>query len=252
MSTDKRSKRMRLPLIKRLVGVITYEHCLTERFYGDIYMSTAERNYYVDQYHEVCLCAHYNRCIPGTYQFDGKYQFFVTKERMCLDIYWNLGNISDETMILEKYDSIKAAEESKYYGDFLELVKKIEAGVEWKRTHFLDPFKFGGGCSFLSQKDENGRSKYIIYEIPIPEEKVMAQFYLDQETETWDTMSISPVSLCDLMQFLKNFNELDEQVLHLRNFISLNDRTLDFRPGYRKAFEKAKSFYESSKNVIYC
>lgn len=80
----------------------------------------------------------------------------------------------------------------------------------------------------------------------------MAQFYLDQETETWDTMSISPVSLCDLMQFLKNFNELDEQVLHLRNFKSLNDRTLDFRPGYRKAFEKAKSFYESSKNVIYC
>jgi len=252
MSTDKRKKHVRLPLIKRPVGAITYEHCLTERFYGDIYMSTAERNYYVDRYHEVCLCAHYNRCIPGTYLFDGKYQFFVTEERMCLDIYWNLGNISDETMILEKYDSIKEAEESKYYSDFLELVKMMEDGVEWKRTHIPDPFEFDGGCSFEAEKDNSGQPKYVIYEMPVPEEKMMAQFYLDHKTETWNAMSISTVPLCDLMQFFKNFNELDERELHLRKFLTLNDQTLDNKPGYRKAFEKAKSFYESSKNVIYC
>ena len=42
------------PLIEKPVGSVTYEHCLVEKLYGDVYIGTAERNYYVDSYHECC------------------------------------------------------------------------------------------------------------------------------------------------------------------------------------------------------
>ena len=99
--TMKRTKT-KFPLIDVGKGNITYEHCLIERFYGDVFMGTAERNYYVDQYHEICLCVHYNKRILGKYQFEPGYQFWVTADRKCLEIYWNLGHLLDENSIVEK------------------------------------------------------------------------------------------------------------------------------------------------------
>ena len=80
-----------LTLIEKPVGAVTYEHCLVEKLYPDIYFGTAERNYYIDRYHELCLCVHHNRRVPDKYEFIPDYQYYVTKKRMCLDIYWHLG-----------------------------------------------------------------------------------------------------------------------------------------------------------------
>ena len=75
--TDDKDTCQFLPLIEKPVGDVTYEQCLAVRFYGDVYMGTAQRNYYVDRYQEICLCAHYNRRILGKYEFEERIKIVV-------------------------------------------------------------------------------------------------------------------------------------------------------------------------------
>ena len=250
VNIDDADTRSEWPLIEKPLGAVTYEHCLTERFYGDVIIATAERNYYVDRYHELCLCAHYNRRIPGEYKFKEGYQLFVTKKRMCLDIYWNLGNISDESMIVEYYTSMSDAAASIHYKDFCDLQRMIEEGIMWEKTHIIDPFQFTGGSYFQSAADKNGKSKYTIHEIPIVESREMVQFYMNNENETWEMMSVSPEPIGNLMRFFKDFDDLDERELHLRKFIPLMTAIAE-NEFYKKAFDTVKKSYESRKNVVY-
>lgn len=118
---------------------ITYEHYLVEKFYKDIYMETAERNYFVDEYHEIGLCVYYNRRIKGKYEFIPQYQFFVANERCGLKVYWNLGNIPDESIILEKYDSLEESKKSEYYKDFCEMKKQIDKRINQSKKIKLTP-----------------------------------------------------------------------------------------------------------------
>lgn len=230
------------------VGAVTYEHCCTEHFHRDIFMATTERNYYVDRYHELCLCAHYNRRIPGEYRFEEGFQFFVTKKRMCLDIFWNLGNISDEKMILEHYDSIDNAKKSLHYRDFCELKDMIEEGINWNKTHIPDPFIFPGGSHYQSAPDKNGKRKYTIYEKSIKERREFVQFYLNNETENWDMMSVSPERLSNLIRFFKDFDDLDRRELHLRSFLPL-EAAIQKNALYKRAFDTVKQSYEDWKHV---
>lgn len=250
VNKDDADTRSEWPLIEKPLGAITYEHCLTNRFYGDVFMATAERNYYVDQFHELCLCAHYNRRIPKEYKFEEGYQLFVTKKRMCLDIYRNLGNISNESMIIEYYSSMSDAEKSIHYKDFCDLKKMIEEGVIWRKTHIFDPFKFPGVSCFQSTPDEDGKCKYSMYETTIIETREVVQFYLNNETETWEKMSVSPEPLSELMNFFKDFDDLDKRELHLRKFLPLMT-AINENMFYKKAFDTVKEFYELRKNVVY-
>ena len=70
------------PLIEKLVGSVTYEHTVVQKLYMDIFIGDAERNYYVDQYHEVNLCVHFNVRKQGTYSFIPEYQYYLTDGRM--------------------------------------------------------------------------------------------------------------------------------------------------------------------------
>ncbi len=250
--TSNKEDRPTLPIFERDPGIITYEHSLAERFYNDIYMGAAERNYYVDGYQELCLCAHYNRRIPGKYEFVEEYQFFVTKDRMCLEIYWNLGNISDSDRILEHYQSLEEAENSKFYKDFCDLKVQIEESIEWEKTHIIDPFEMRAISSFLSMEDEKGDAKYTIYEVPISDRKEMVQFYLNNENESWEMMSVSAVELSDMLRFFKDFDVLDKEQLHLRTFYSIENRIMEKEPSYKKAFDEVKAFYEYNKRIVYC
>lgn len=247
-ATDDKNTCPHLPLIEKPVGDITYEQCLIERFYGDVYMGTAQRNYYVDKYHEICLCAHYNRRIPDKYEFEEGYQFFVTKRRMCLDIYWNLGNISDTASVLEHYHSIESSVNSKYYRDFCDLKDQIEEGVKWKKVHAVNLFEEDVGISFHPVEDVNGKSRYTMFEIPVIERKEMAQFYLNKETDSWEKMSISPEPISEMMSSFKDFDELDKRELHLREFRALKSLGTEKDKDYLAALEKVDNWYKIMKD----
>ena len=245
--TDDKDTCQFLPLIEKPVGDVTYEQCLAVRFYGDVYMGTAQRNYYADRYHEICLCAHYNRRIPGKYEFEEGYQFFVTKKRMCLDIYWNLGNISNTHSVLEHYHSIESAVNSNYYRDFCDLKSQIEEGVKRKKARAVNMFEEDVGISFHPVEDVNGKSRYIMCEIPIIERKEFVQFYLSKGTQSWDRMSISPEPISEMMSFFKDFDELDKKVLHLRKYRLLRSLDPEKDKDLLIAFEKIKKCYEGLK-----
>ena len=230
--------RTKYPLIEKPAGRITYEHYLVERFYRDVYIGTAERNYYVDRYHELCLCVHYNRRIPCKYQFDGRYQFFVTKKRMCLDIYWNLGNISDESTVLEKYDSIEEAKGSCYYTDFCEIKKQLDDHVKWKQSLCRETDEYYEISGIGSTCAKVGGSEYTVYETPVAERREMAQFYKNNKTEKWEWMSITLEPIQEMMHFFKDFDEIDKEELHLRRFYNLDNYRMD--ACYQNAFIEAR------------
>ena len=80
-------QKVPFPLMEHAVGEITYEHTVVQKLYGDIYIGDSERNYFVDRYHEVNLCVHYNVRKPGTYSFNSEYQYYVTHGRMSLKLH---------------------------------------------------------------------------------------------------------------------------------------------------------------------
>ena len=244
---EDKDSRSPLPLIKKEIGGITYEHSLAERFYGDVFIGTAERNYYIDQYHELCLCAFYNRRIPGKYEFIPEYQFFITKQRMCLDIYWNLGNISDESMIMEKYDGLEAAKSSYYYDDFLDLKKKIDDSIKWRKEHALDPYKLGGWSSFNYKPNQEKRLTYTVYECPIKENHEIIQLYLVGEKVKM--LSTSQVLLSDMMSFFKDFETLDKEELHLRSFLPIKEYVLPEGSKYHDLYTEIIKNIQHWKNV---
>ena len=236
-----------LPLIERELGGITYEHRLAEHFYRDVYMGAAERNYYIDRYHELCLCAYFNRRVPGKYEFIPEYQFFVTKKRMCLDIYWNLGYISDESMVVEKYDGIEAAKESHYYKDFVDLKEMIDKSIKWKKDHIFGPFDIGGMSSF--QYSPCKGTTYAVHEIPIKERQEILQLYMDPDTEKLMQVTVSKVLLSDLMRFFKDFESLDENELHLRTFLPVQEYALADGSLYHGYYTQVVEWLERMKNV---
>ena len=109
-----------------LMSKITNEQTLANCFHGDNWIGAAERDYYLNADHEICLCASLNRRIPGRYGFIPGYSFYVAKERICTDLYFNLGNPPDRSLIVVQYDGIKAAEASPFAKDFRDLKKNIE------------------------------------------------------------------------------------------------------------------------------
>ena len=52
-----------------LMSKITNEQTLANCFHGDHWIGAAERDYYLKEDHEICLCASLNRRIPGRYGF---------------------------------------------------------------------------------------------------------------------------------------------------------------------------------------
>lgn len=244
-----KSKKSELPFINRGIGNVTYEHCLTEELYGGVYFGTAERNYYVDGYHEICLCVHYNRRTPGKYEFDKKYHYFVTNERKCLDIYWNLGNISDESSVVEYYADLDEAKGSLYYKDFCELQGEIQAGIKWRKEREYDPFEFGGMC--YGTRTICGR-EIRFFQIPQQETRKFIQFFIDEESEQLLRITETPIDISNHMGFMNDFFEIDQTELHLVREIQLVNGLPPQDTIYEKLYSEVLEEIEDEKNTFYC
>lgn len=238
---------MELPfkLIEVPVGVITYEHCLLEKFYGDIFIGTAERNYYVDEYHEINLCVHYNARTTGKYEFDSKFHCYVTDGRYALKLYWGLGHINNANDIVEYYDSLEASKESKYYEDFIELKKKIETEIERKKglkEHWYSSFS---SCRLT---DENKEPTVDAYELCLPKEKRWLQFYVCPNGE-WK-LSKSKCSVMNMWRFFKDFEKLNNDELHIVEYLPIQEYALLKIAPYHKEYKKVVKYISDIENMI--
>ena len=106
------------------------------------------------------------------------------------------------------------------------------------------------GISFHPVEDVNGKSRYIMCEIPIIERKEFVQFYLSKGTQSWDRMSISPEPISEMMSFFKDFDELDKKVLHLRKYRLLRSLDPEKDKDLLIAFEKIKKYCKESYNEL--
>ena len=71
---------------------------------------------------------------------------------------------------------------------------------------------------------------------------------MNNETENWDMMSVSPERLSNLIRFFKDFDDLDRRELHLRSFLPL-EAAIQENALYKRAFDTVKQLYEDWKHV---
>lgn len=225
------------PLFKKKPGKVTYEHVLVENLPKGIIIGAAERNLYIDEHHEVNLCAYWNVRKPGTYEFTPEYNFYVTDGRKCLDIYWNLGIISDESIIIKKYSSLKDAKESEYYKDFCWMKKEIDKAVAYEiKSHKKDDeFKWNTKWVGTREDREGGD-----YEWCCSKNKEYVQLKVDLPKKQW-ILTSSKYRVGDLKKFIDDFEEIDKKELHLLTYHEdLDVENLDKTSVYYPIVELAK------------
>lgn len=225
-----------LPLMEHPLGGVTNEQCLIQEFYGKIYMATAGQCFYIDRFHELCICVHYNFRIPGEYRFNPVYRYYITKKRMCNSVHQNMGEVVCSEMIITEFSDINKTKEYGLYDEFLSLKKKIEKSVEWRKANPYDPFEFGLTDQFYYIAYGKDKFKYTVYETPFPTNNEMVQFYFNNEIKKWEKMSVSNVYLSDLMTFFKDFETIDNNELHLRRFLPVFENAVCEEGEYHNVF----------------
>ncbi len=240
--------RTPFPLIERPVGSITYEHTVVQRLFKDIFIGDAERNYYIDRYHETNLCAHYNVRYPGTFSFSPGYQFYVTDGRMSLKLHWSLG-LPVEDMIIERYDGLEAAEGKKYYSVFCNLKDSIDREIERQKDLGKQwEYEFAS-VSTCRRQLQSGEITYTLIEMPTGNGEECVQVHHDEVTGEWK-MSKSPCSIATLWNYLKDFDEINQKELHIMEYIPLSHNTVDQESPYYHFFIKAKGLYKNNINYF--
>lgn len=185
-------------------------------FYQDIGVGAAERKGVDDHGQELYFCAYYNRRVPEKYEFISEYRFYIAKQPMCHDVYWNLGYPPDESVILEQFNGETAAEASPYGEIFADLKSRIVNLLRELKENTFDPFEIGG--SLFSYTPGQGISiAYTVCEMPDIDKREFVQFYFTGEK--LKSLSRSPVPLEDMMRFFPDFDTLDKNQLHLRTFL---------------------------------
>lgn len=225
------------PLVKRNVGEVTYEHVLVQTLPKDIIIGAAERNLYIDQNHEVNLCAYWNVRKPGTYEFSPEYNFYVTDGRECLDIYWNLGIVKDESIIIQKYSSLEDAKGSEYYKDFCWMKKEIEKTVanEVKSRKKDDEFKWNTMWVGTREDRVGGEYEWIC-----SKNMEYVQLKVDLPKKQW-ILTSSKYRVGDLKKLIDDFEEIDKKELHLLTYHEdLDVENLDKSSVYYPIVELAK------------
>lgn len=218
---------------------VTYEHCVVQRFHNDIWIGDAERNYYIDKNHEICLCAHYNTRVKGTYKFIPDYHFYITKKRMSLDLHWHLGNISDASQIIEEFDSLDDAEKSQFYNDFCELKDFIDSKIREQKLR-EKAIDFGSyRINYTIIRNKKGKVTGHFYEIPVDTTKEFACIMIDYDKDEW-TLSVSSEPVMDMFRYFEDFLELDRKELHLLHTIPLINKDLSKESPYYMALEYVK------------
>lgn len=233
------SNKTIFPLIKRKIGGVTYEHTLVQHFYDDVWTGDAERNLYVDENHEICLCAHYNFRVKGKYEFIPDYRFYITKERMCLDLHWNLGCVTKPSLIIQMFNSLEEAKTSQFYDDFCILKKRIDKALkEQKKSEKSVNYDF---CTITqgTKQDKKGKDVIRIFEMPVSKTKEYVQILLDLKKDEW-VLSTSKEPVMDMFCYFDDFLELDEKELHLRTIKPMNNKELPKQSPYYKLLKFVK------------
>ena len=228
-----------------LMSKITNEQTLANCFHGDNWIGAAERDYYLNADHEICQCASLNRRIPGRYGFIPGYSFYMAKERICTDLYFNLGNPPDRSLIVVQYDGIKAAEASPFVKDFLDLKKNIEDTIQMLKDNTLDPYEIGGSLFSYTPERTEGRFMTLTYtmcECPIRERQEFVQFYVSGNK--LKHLSVSKEPLEDMMRFFPDFDTLDRTELHLRTFLNPENDALKESSLYHEKWLEARESIE--------
>ena len=225
-------KETPFPLIEKPVGAITYEHTIALKLWEDIFTGDSERNYYVDSRHEINLCAHYNVRTPGTFIFNSEYQYYVTDGRMSLTLHHSLG-IPDDDMVIEKYQCLEDAKQSKYYKDFCDLKANIDKWIRDRKKLGRFPT---GGIRCASSGRTNSRRFYEKY---IEDTDEFVQLFITEGSGVWE-MSKCYNEIGDLIAYIPEFEELNEKDLHFTRPVNMNDVMKDHDSPYYKFFEEVR------------
>ena len=211
--------------------------CLACNLYGNVAIGASEQCYDLGQNQTVYLCAYYNKRVQGTYQFVPEYFFYIAEQSIYKELYWNQGTISNQAVIAKEYVGLEAARNSYFYECFVSLKNKIESQLRWSSEHALDPYEPGG--SMIKYKpDASQELFYTLCEIPIKDRLEFVQFYF-RGTQLI-TMSVSKEPLLDLMMFIKDFEEVDANELHLRTFLPIDGYALEPDAIYHAAYADAQ------------
>lgn len=244
---------MKLPfdLIEKPVGAVTYEHCVVQKLYGDIYIGDAERNFYVEKRREVNLCVHFNRRVLGQYKFIPEYQYYITDGRCSLELHHNLGYLNKED-IIECFNSLEEARISKYYKDFCELKKMIDEEIE-RQKELEDVFY--DSMYYSVRYDEKNCIRTAVYEMPLESEEGFVQYHVsvneENGQEEWK-MSKSDIPILDLWCYLKDFYEIDEAELHLLKYLPMNGNMLSETAEYYKYYKCVRKEVDDRNKVVFC
>jgi hypothetical protein len=226
------------PLIKRPVGGVTYEHTLVERLPLDIIIAAAEINLYVDDYHEINLCAYYNARTPNTYDFDNQYYFYQTDGRSCLGVYWNLGIPSRKTKIIKKYNCLEAALSSEYAEYFKTMKERIDKRICEKKA-FLEKEKSIDETSYRRGILSKNRGEEFFFICKMTKEYV--RVIVNLKKDKWQLIT-SKEDYGDITHFIPEFDKLDKKILHLQTYHDdLNLKNLDIHSPYYKIIETVKT-----------
>lgn len=229
-------------LINKTHGSVTYEHCVVQRLYGEIYIGDAERNYYVDKNHEINLCVHFNFRIPGRYAFIPEYHFYVTDGRLSLSLHWGLGVIDNEK-IIEEYQSLELAKTSEYYQDFCQLKEKIDAEIQrQQKLQKENAYEYNNSVQSAS-KEITQKGIWTIYEVPYSKTTEYVQFHICEEAGEW-LFSTSDQSVIDLWRYLSDFYEIEPLELRLLKYYPMENSEITHTSNYFDAYKRVKQFIE--------
>jgi len=229
-------------LIKKTQGAITYEHCVVQRLYGEIYIGDAERNYYVDKRHEINLCVHFNFRTPGRFAFVPEYRFYVTDGRLSLSLHWGLGVIDSEN-IIEEYQSLESAKKSEYYEDFCQLKEKIDNEIlRQQKLTKKNVIAYDNSVQY-SSKEIAQKGTWTICEVPFSKTMEFVQFHICEETKEW-LFSTSDQTVIDLWRYLNDFYEIEPTELQLLKYYPMNNSEISRTSKYFDAYQRVKEFIE--------
>ena len=161
---------------------------------------------------------------------------------MCLDLYWNLGHLEDESEIIEEYHSLEEAKDSDYYQDFCDLKANIDKWIRDKKERYEEfSREYPGGLGGSHSKD--------LYESYDKETNQYVQLYL-RGCEKIYAVSKSKEPVHDVIRFFPDFIQLNENGLNLiEDYHEVTEKKIPEGTPYYRAAKMLIEFRQIMKNT---
>ena len=136
-------------------------------------------------------------------------------------------------MVIEKYQCLEDAKQSKYYKDFCDLKANIDKWIRDRKKLGRFPT---GGIRCASSGRTNSRRFYEKY---IEDTDEFVQLFITEGSGVWE-MSKCYNEIGDLIAYIPEFEELNEKDLHFTRPVNMNDVMKDHDSPYYKFFEEVR------------